>query len=60
MAVAIGEEVANMIQPFWCLPILAIAGIGLRRVMAFTAMTFFIALVVFGASLLWLTPHSPG
>ena len=58
MAVAIGEEVANMIQPFWCLPILAIAGIGLRRVMAFTAMTFFIALVVFGASLLWLTPHT--
>lgn len=57
MAVAIGEEVANMIQPFWCLPILAIAGIGLRRVMAFTAMTFFIALVVFGASLLWLAPR---
>ncbi|HET9028850.1 MAG TPA: TIGR00366 family protein [Candidatus Aquilonibacter sp.] len=56
MGVAIGEEVANMIQPFWCLPILAIAGIGLRRVMAFTAMIFFVALVVFGASLLWLAP----
>ncbi len=54
MAVAIGEEVANMIQPFWCLPVLAIAGIGLRRVMAFTAMAFFVALVVFGASLLLL------
>ncbi len=56
MGVAIGEEVANMIQPFWCLPVLAIAGIGLRRVMAFTAMVFFLALVVFGASLLWLAP----
>ena len=52
MAVAIGEEVANMIQPFWCLPVLAIAGIGLRRVMAFTAMAFFVALAVFGASFL--------
>ncbi len=56
MGVAIGEEVANMIQPFWCLPVLAIAGIGLQRVMAFTAMIFFVALVVFGASLLLLAP----
>ena len=52
MGVAIGEEVANMIQPFWALPILAIAGIGLRRVMAFTVVIFVIALVVFGAALL--------
>lgn len=57
MGVAIGEEVANMIQPFWCLPILAIAGIGLRRVMAFTAMLFFVAFVVFGLSLLLLVPR---
>lgn len=57
MGVAIGEEVANMIQPFWCLPVLAIAGIGLRRVMAFTAMVFFVALTVFGASLLLLIPR---
>ncbi|MDE2482088.1 MAG: short-chain fatty acid transporter [bacterium] len=57
MAVAIGEEVANMLQPFWCLPILAIAGIGLQRVMAFTAALFFVAFVIFGASLLLLVPH---
>lgn len=57
MAVAIGEEVANMIQPFWCLPILAIAGVGLRRVMAFTALVFFVAFAIFGASLLVLVPH---
>ncbi len=57
MGVAVGEEVANMIQPFWCLPVLAIAGIGLRRVMAFTAMVFFVALVIFGASLLLLIPR---
>ncbi|HVA27426.1 MAG TPA: TIGR00366 family protein [Candidatus Baltobacteraceae bacterium] len=57
MAVAIGEEVANMIQPFWCLPVLAVAGIGLRRVMAFTAIVFFAALVIYGASLLLLIPR---
>jgi short-chain fatty acids transporter len=57
MGVAIGEEVANMIQPFWCLPVLAVAGIGLRRVMAFTAIVFFAALVIYGASLLLLVPR---
>jgi hypothetical protein len=33
MAVGSGEGVANMIQPFWALPLLAIAGIGMGRVM---------------------------
>lgn len=55
MGVAIGEEVANMVQPFWALPVLAIAGVGLRRVMAFTVVSFVLAFVVFGASLLLLT-----
>ena len=55
MGVAIGEEVANMIQPFWALPVLAIAGVGLRRVMAFTVVSFIIAFAVFTLSLLFLT-----
>jgi short-chain fatty acids transporter len=54
MAVAIGEQVANMIQPFWCLPVLAIAGVGLQRVMAFTVAVFVASFAVFGASLLTL------
>lgn len=57
MGVAIGEEVANMIQPFWALPVLAIAGVSLQRVMAFTAISFAIAFVVFGLSLLLLVPR---
>ena len=52
--VGYGEAVANMIQPFWALPLLAIAGIGMRRVMGFTVITFFVSLVVFGASMLFL------
>lgn len=55
MGVAIGEEVANMVQPFWALPVLAIAGVGLRRVMAFTVVSFIIAFVVFALSLLFLS-----
>jgi len=57
MAVAMGESVANMLQPFWALPILAIAGIKMRRMMGFMVITFLIALVVFGVSLLLLVPN---
>jgi short-chain fatty acids transporter len=56
MAVAMGESVANMIQPFFALPILAIAGIGMRRMMGFMVITFVIAFLAFGASLLLLIP----
>ena len=58
MAVAMGESVANMIQPFFALPILAIAGIPMRRMMGFMVITFLVALVVFGFSLLLLVPQS--
>jgi len=58
MAVAMGESVANMLQPFFALPILAIAGIKMRRMMGFMVVTFFISLAVFGASLLLLVPPS--
>jgi short-chain fatty acids transporter len=56
MAVAMGESVANMLQPFWALPILAIAGIKMRRMMGFMVVTFAISAVVFGLSLLLLMP----
>jgi short-chain fatty acids transporter len=56
MAVAIGESVANMIQPFYTLPLLAIAGIPMRRIMGFMAITFIVSFVVFGLSLLVFLP----
>jgi short-chain fatty acids transporter len=54
MAVAMGEQVTNMVQPFWALPVLAIAGISLRRVMGFTVMSFIVGAFVFGVALLVL------
>src|SRR6516225_3495642 len=57
MAVAMGESVANMLQPFWALPILAIAGIPMRRVMGFMVITFAISGIAFAASLLLLVPR---
>ena len=54
MAVAMGEGVANMLQPFWALPVVAIAGIGIQRVLGFTVVTFLVSTVVYGAALLFL------
>jgi short-chain fatty acids transporter len=51
-----GESVANMLQPFWALPILAIAGIPMRRMMGFMVVTFCVAGVAFALSLLLLVP----
>ena len=53
MAVANGEAIANMIQPFWLLPVLAIAGLSIRRVMGFTVVAFVVGFIIYGiASLL--------
>lgn len=48
MAVAVGEGVANMIQPFWLLPLLAIAKLNVRQVMGFTVVAFMIGVAVLG------------
>jgi short-chain fatty acids transporter len=52
MAVAGGEAIANMIQPFWLLPVLAIARLNVRQVMGFTVIAFILGFVVFGAAIL--------
>ena len=54
MGVAMGEQVANMLQPFWALPVVAMAGIGIQRVMGITVFTFVVAGVIYGAGLLLL------
>jgi len=47
-----------MIQPFFALPLLAIAGVPMRRMMGFMVITFFVALAAFGLSMLFLLPSS--
>ena len=54
MAVAMGEQVSNMLQPFWAAPVVAMAGIGVQRVLGFTVATFIVGLLVYGAALLLL------
>ncbi|AKJ43378.1 TIGR00366 family protein [Pragia fontium] len=54
MAIAYGEQWMNMAQPFWALPALAIAGLGVRDIMGycvtallFSGLIFVIGLTVF-------------
>jgi short-chain fatty acids transporter len=56
LAVAVGEGVANMIQPFWLLPLLAIAKLNVRQVMGFTLIAFLIGLAVSSTAVL-IAPH---
>ena len=48
MSVAFGEQVANMIQPFWALPVLALAKLGIRDMMGFTVIAFIVGFILFG------------
>lgn len=43
-----------MMQPFWALPVVAIAGIGIQRVLGFTVVTFLVSGFIYGATLLLL------
>ena len=49
MAVAWGEGVANMIQPFWALPILSIVGLGIRDIMGYGVFTLTLSFIIYGA-----------
>ena len=48
MALAYGDELTNMLQPFWALPVLAITGVKVKELLPFTFQLFLIALVVYG------------
>jgi short-chain fatty acids transporter len=52
MGTAMGEQTANMIQPFWALPILAIAGLGIKDIMGYCVIALVIGLMIYGGALL--------
>lgn len=54
MGVAWGDAWTNMIQPFWALPLLAVAGLGIRDIMGYTAVVLIVSGVVIGGGLLIL------
>lgn len=43
MSVAYGDELTNMLQPFWAIPLLAITGIKAREIVGYTALVMIVA-----------------
>jgi short-chain fatty acids transporter len=43
MAVAYGDQLTNMLQPFWALPLLAITGVKAREIVGYTALVMLAA-----------------
>jgi short-chain fatty acids transporter len=52
MATAMGEQTANMIQPFWALPILAIARLGIKDIMGYCVIALGLGFLIYGGALL--------
>ena len=52
MAVSYGDQWTNMIQPFWALPLLAIAGLKMRDILGYTTITLVMSGIVFAGTLL--------
>ena len=54
LGVAYGDQWTNMIQPFWTIPLLAIAGLHMRQIMGYTFVIFIVTGVIYGSSMLYL------
>jgi len=52
MAVAYGDQWTNMIQPFWAIPLLAIAGLKMRDILGYTTVVLIASGLVFAGTLL--------
>ena len=55
MGVAYGDQWSNLIQPFWAIPLLAIAGLHLRQMMGYTFVTFIVTFFTFAGTLYFAT-----
>jgi len=54
MAVAWGDAWTNMLQPFWALPVLAIAGLKAKDIMGYCLIQLFVSGVLISIGLTWL------
>ncbi|NNC94139.1 MAG: short-chain fatty acid transporter [Chitinophagales bacterium] len=52
MALAYGDQITNMLQPFWALPLLAITGLKAKDILPYTFILFLVGSLIFIISLL--------
>ena len=53
MAVSWGDAWTNLLQPFWALPVLAIAGLKAKDIMGFCLIQLFITGIIISVGLVW-------
>ncbi|MBI1267087.1 MAG: short-chain fatty acid transporter [Cryomorphaceae bacterium] len=53
LAFAYGDEVSNMLQPFWALPLLGITRLSAKAIFPYTMLLFVTGMVVYGLSVLY-------
>ncbi|NQV02576.1 MAG: short-chain fatty acid transporter [Bacteroidia bacterium] len=52
MALAYGDQITNMIQPFWALPLLGITGLKAKDIIPYTLILMLVGIVIFLSGLL--------
>ena len=52
MALAYGDQLTNMMQPFWALPLLGITGLKAREILPYTLYLFLVGCLIFIGGLL--------
>jgi short-chain fatty acids transporter len=52
LAMAYGDQITNMLQPFWALPLLAITGLRARDILPYTMFFMLLGVVIFLSALL--------
>ena len=52
MALAYGDQLTNMLQPFWALPLLGITGLKAKDILPYTLILMLVGLVIFSFGLL--------
>ncbi len=53
LAFAYGDQISNLLQPFWALPLLSISGVSVRKLLPYCLMFFGVG-IVFLSLMIWL------
>lgn len=53
MAMAYGDQLTNMLQPFWALPLLAITGLKAKEILPYTLLFMLVGIIVFASALVF-------
>ncbi|WP_416171445.1 TIGR00366 family protein [Algoriphagus boritolerans] len=51
MVFAYGDQISNLLQPFWALPLLSITGVSVRKIFPYTLIFFIVGLFWLSMSL---------